>query len=139
MQNYDKSHDYPSPFQIKCGYINRFGTSQWELVRFAIREYGIAAPNGSSGRGLKEAFLPSIQTAQYWRKRCSMVRWEMKHAATADEARCNGTCTALDFLMEKYCARETGDFCAIRAAGGEAGCADVGMRTKGMRGGDACM
>ena len=32
-----------------------------------------------------------------------MVRWKMKHAATADEARCNGTCTALDFLMEKYC------------------------------------
>lgn len=68
-----------------------------------------------------------------------MVRWEMKHAATADEARCNDTCTALDFLMEKYCARETGGFCAIRAAVGEAGCADVGMRTKGMRGGDACM
>ena len=90
MQNYDKSHDYPSSFQIKCGYINRFGTSQWELVRFAIREYGIAAPNGSSGGGQKEAFLPSIQTAQYWRKRCSMVRWEMKHAATANEARCNG-------------------------------------------------
>ena len=121
MQNYDKSHDYPSSFQIKCGYINRFGTSQWELVQFAIREYGIAAPNGSSGGGQKEAFLPSIQTAQYWRKRCSMVRWEMKHAATANEARCNGTCTALDFLMEKYCARETGGFCAIRAAVGEAG------------------
>lgn len=50
-----------------------------------------------------------------------MVRWEMKHAATTDEARCNGTCTALDFLMEKYCARETGGFCAIRAAVGEAG------------------
>ena len=139
MQNYDKSHDYPSSFQIKCGYINRFGTSQWELVRFAIREYVIATPNGSSGGGQKEAFLPSIQTAQYWRKRCSMVRWKMKHAATADEARCNGTCTALDFLMEKYCARETGGSCAIRAAVGEAGCADVGMRTKGMRGGDACM
>mgnify|MGYP006963814481 FL=1 len=121
MQNYDKSHDYPSSFQIKCGYINRFGTSQWELVQFAVREYGIAAPNGSSGGGQKEAFLPSIQTAQYWRKRCSMVRWEMKHAATANEARCNGTCTALDFLMEKYCARETGGFCAIRAAVGEAG------------------
>ena len=139
MQNYDKSHDYPSSFQIKCGYINRFGISQWELVRFAIREYVIATPNGSSSGGQKEAFLPSIQTAQYWRKRCSMVRWEMKHAATADGARSNGTCTAVRFRMEKSCIWERAGFCAIRAAVGEAGCADVGMRTKGMRGGDACM
>ena len=139
MQNYDKSHDCPSPFQIKCEYINRFGTSQWKLVRFAIREYGIAAPSGSSGGGQKEAFLPSIQTAQYWRKRCSMVRWEMKHAATADEARCNGTCTAVSFRMEKSGTWERAGFCAIRAAVGEAGCADVRMRTKGTRGGDACI
>ncbi len=68
-----------------------------------------------------------------------MVRWEMKHAATADEARCNGTCTAVSFRMEKSCIWERAGFCAIRAAVGEAGCADVGMRTKGMRGGDACM
>ena len=63
----------------------------------------------------------------------------MKHAARADGARCNGTCTAVEFLMEKSCTQETGGFCAIRAAVGKAGCADVGMRTKGMRGGDACM
>ena len=132
MQNYDKSHDYPSSFPIKCGYINRFGTSQWELVRFAIREYGIAAPNGSSGGGLKETYLLFYING-------TTLEEEVQHAAMGDEARCNGTCTALDFLMEKYCARETGGFCAIRAAGGEAGCTDVGMRTKGMRGGDVCM
>ena len=68
-----------------------------------------------------------------------MVRWEMKYAATADGARWNGTCTAVSFRMEKSCTRETGGFCAIRAAVGEAGYADVGMRTKGTRGGDACM
>lgn len=68
-----------------------------------------------------------------------MMRWEMKHAATTNGARCNGTCTAVEFLMEKSCTWETGDFCAIRAAIGETGCADVEMRTKGMRGGDACM
>lgn len=68
-----------------------------------------------------------------------MVRWEMKHAATANGARCNGTHTAVSFRMEKSCIWERAAFCAIRAAVGEAGCADVGMRTKGMRGGDACM
>lgn len=68
-----------------------------------------------------------------------MVRWEMKHAATADEARYNGTRTAVSFRMEKSCIWERAGFCAIRAAVGEAGCADVGMRAKGMRGGDACM
>lgn len=68
-----------------------------------------------------------------------MVRWEMKHAATADEARCNGTRTAVSFRMEKSCTWERAGFCAIRAAVGKVGCADVEMRTKGMRGGDACM
>lgn len=68
-----------------------------------------------------------------------MVRWEMKHTATADGARCNGTRTAVSFRMKKSCTWETGGFCAIRAAVGKAGCADVEMRTKGMRGGDACM
>lgn len=68
-----------------------------------------------------------------------MVRWEMKHAATANGARCNGTRTAVSLRMEKSCNWKTGGFCTIRAAVGEAGCADVGMRTKGMRGGDACM
>ena len=29
-----------------------------------------------------------------------MVRWEVQHAATADGARCNGTCTAVSFRME---------------------------------------
>lgn len=29
-----------------------------------------------------------------------MVRWEMKHAATANGARCNGTCTAVDFYVK---------------------------------------
>ena len=68
-----------------------------------------------------------------------MVRWEMKHAATANGARCNGTCTAVSFALEKSSTWERAGFCAIRAAFGEAGCADVGMRTKGMREGDACM
>lgn len=68
-----------------------------------------------------------------------MVRWEMKRAATADGARCNDTCTAVSFRMEKSGTWERAGFCAIQAAVGEAGCADVGMRTKGMRGGDACM
>lgn len=132
MQNYDKSHDYPSSFQIKCGYINRFGTSQWELVRFAIREYGIAAPNGSSGGGLKETYLLFYING-------TTLEEEVQHAAMGDEARCNGTCTAVSFRMEKSGTWERAGLCAIRAAGGEAGCADVGMRTKGMRGGDACM
>ena len=93
MQNYDKSHDYPSSFQIKCGYINRFGTSQWELVRFAIREYGIAAPNGSSGGGLKETYLLFYING-------TTLEEEVQHAAMGDEARCNGTCTAVSFRME---------------------------------------
>lgn len=63
----------------------------------------------------------------------------MKHAATTDGARCNCTRTAVEFLMEKSCTWERAAFCAIRAAVGEVGCADVGMRTKGTRGGDACM
>lgn len=82
MQNYDKSHDYPSSFQIKCGYINRIGVSQWELVRFAIREYGIAAPNGSSGGGQKEAFLPFYTNS-------IILEEEVQHGAMEDEARCN--------------------------------------------------
>ena len=68
-----------------------------------------------------------------------MVRWEMKHAATADGARCNGTRTAVDFLIKKPAHERLAALASVKTAIGEAGCADVEMRTKGMRGGDACM
>ena len=42
----------------------------------------------------------------------------MKHAATADEARCNSTCTAVSFRMEKSGTWERAGFCAIRATVG---------------------
>lgn len=94
MQNYDKSHSYPSSFQIKCGYINRFGTSQWELVRFALCEYDIAAPSGSSGKGLKETYLLFYING-------TTLEEEVQHGAMGDEARCNGRWSTLQRHMHR--------------------------------------